>query len=152
MHNYTLFVYIMQVLFVFYAFYTLFFVKICIFFTCNLIYYVVYCLKDIDKGLVPIQNIHIYMEAFIMQKEKVVLAYSGGLDTTAIIPWLTERFNYCIFSFDCKFLISHSFPRFNLLYTTKFLLRCGLSLLLQDTLPCPFYRPNTNIREVPQNL
>ena len=29
-----------------------------------------------------------------MAKEKVVLAYSGGLDTTAIIPWLKERFNY----------------------------------------------------------
>ena len=27
-------------------------------------------------------------------KEKVVLAYSGGLDTTAIIPWLKEHFNY----------------------------------------------------------
>ena len=27
-------------------------------------------------------------------KEKVVLAYSGGLDTTAIIPWLKETFNY----------------------------------------------------------
>ena len=25
-------------------------------------------------------------------KEKVVLAYSGGLDTTAIIPWLKETF------------------------------------------------------------
>ena len=23
-------------------------------------------------------------------KEKVVLAYSGGLDTTALIPWLKE--------------------------------------------------------------
>lgn len=30
---------------------------------------------------------------FIM-KEKVVLAYSGGLDTTAIIPWLKENFDY----------------------------------------------------------
>lgn len=29
-----------------------------------------------------------------MEKEKVVLAYSGGLDTTAIIPWLKENFNY----------------------------------------------------------
>lgn len=29
-----------------------------------------------------------------MSKEKVVLAYSGGLDTTAIIPWLKETFNY----------------------------------------------------------
>ncbi|MDD6346920.1 MAG: argininosuccinate synthase [Lachnospiraceae bacterium] len=29
-----------------------------------------------------------------MEKQKVVLAYSGGLDTTAIIPWLKEKFNY----------------------------------------------------------
>ena len=29
-----------------------------------------------------------------MMKEKVVLAYSGGLDTTAIIPWLKEHFDY----------------------------------------------------------
>ena len=29
-----------------------------------------------------------------MAKEKVVLAYSGGLDTTAIIPCLKEHFNY----------------------------------------------------------
>lgn len=28
------------------------------------------------------------------QKEKVVLAYSGGLDTSIIIPWLKENFNY----------------------------------------------------------
>ena len=27
-------------------------------------------------------------------KEKVVLAYSGGLDTTAIIPWLHENYDY----------------------------------------------------------
>ena len=27
-------------------------------------------------------------------EEKVVLAYSGGLDTTAIIPWLKENFDY----------------------------------------------------------
>ncbi len=29
-----------------------------------------------------------------MANEKVVLAYSGGLDTTAIIPWLKENFGY----------------------------------------------------------
>ena len=29
-----------------------------------------------------------------MSKEKVILAYSGGLDTTAIIPWLKENFDY----------------------------------------------------------
>ncbi len=28
------------------------------------------------------------------EKEKVVLAYSGGLDTTTIIPWLKENYNY----------------------------------------------------------
>ena len=27
-------------------------------------------------------------------KEKVILAYSGGLDTTALIPWLKETFDY----------------------------------------------------------
>ncbi len=28
------------------------------------------------------------------KKEKVILAYSGGLDTTAIIPWLKETYDY----------------------------------------------------------
>ncbi|WP_303863268.1 argininosuccinate synthase domain-containing protein, partial [Alkalibaculum bacchi] len=27
-------------------------------------------------------------------KEKVILAYSGGLDTTTIIPWLKENYDY----------------------------------------------------------
>ena len=33
----------------------------------------------------------------IMAKEikKVVLAYSGGLDTSIIIPWLKEHYNNC---------------------------------------------------------
>ena len=33
-----------------------------------------------------------------MKKEnikKVVLAYSGGLDTSIIIPWLKENYNNC---------------------------------------------------------
>ena len=29
-----------------------------------------------------------------MMKEKVILAYSCGLDTTALIPWLKENFDY----------------------------------------------------------
>ena len=29
-----------------------------------------------------------------MAKENVILAYSGGLDTTAVIPWLKETFDY----------------------------------------------------------
>lgn len=28
-----------------------------------------------------------------MAKEKVVLAYSGGLDTSIIIPWLKEHYD-----------------------------------------------------------
>ena len=35
-----------------------------------------------------------FEEDYDTMKEKVVLAYSGGLDTTAIIPWLKENFNY----------------------------------------------------------
>ena len=31
-----------------------------------------------------------------MSKEKVVLAYSGGLDTTAVIPWLKETRSYLL--------------------------------------------------------
>ena len=29
-----------------------------------------------------------------MSKEKVILAYSGGLDTTVIIPWLKENYDF----------------------------------------------------------
>ena len=29
-------------------------------------------------------------------KEKVILAYSGGLDTTVLIPWLKETYDYDI--------------------------------------------------------
>ena len=29
-----------------------------------------------------------------IMKEKVILAYSGGLDTTAMIPWLKDNFDY----------------------------------------------------------
>ena len=36
----------------------------------------------------------IQSEEDLKMKEKVVLAYSGGLDTTAIIPWLKENFDY----------------------------------------------------------
>ena len=30
------------------------------------------------------------------QKEKVILAYSGGLDTSIIIPWLKENLLYIV--------------------------------------------------------
>ncbi|HEX7157427.1 MAG TPA: argininosuccinate synthase domain-containing protein, partial [Edaphobacter sp.] len=31
--------------------------------------------------------------------EKVVLAYSGGLDTSIIIPWLNENYGYDVIAF-----------------------------------------------------
>ena len=34
-------------------------------------------------------------------KEKVILAYSGGLDTTAIIPWLKENYDYDVVCVCC---------------------------------------------------
>ena len=39
-------------------------------------------------------------KGYIMAKakkdiKKVVLAYSGGLDTSIIIPWLKENYNNC---------------------------------------------------------
>lgn len=39
-------------------------------------------------------NSKIISNHVVFMKEKVVLAYSGGLDTTAIIPWLKENFDY----------------------------------------------------------
>lgn len=34
-------------------------------------------------------------------KEKIILAYSGGLDTTAIIPWLKENYDYDVYLLLC---------------------------------------------------
>ncbi|MHC4648936.1 MAG: argininosuccinate synthase domain-containing protein, partial [Planctomycetota bacterium] len=33
------------------------------------------------------------------KKEKVVLAYSGGLDTSVILPWLKETYGYEVIAF-----------------------------------------------------
>jgi argininosuccinate synthase len=46
-----------------------------------------------DNHFYSNQYLNTYYKEDIM-KEKVVLAYSGGLDTTAIIPWLKENFDY----------------------------------------------------------
>ena len=35
-------------------------------------------------------------------KEKVVLAYSGGLDTSVIIPWIIENYNYEVIAVCCN--------------------------------------------------
>ena len=47
--------------------------------------------------IAPSMN-NIHFGGIIMNKEnikKVVLAYSGGLDTSIIIPWLKENYNNC---------------------------------------------------------
>lgn len=36
-------------------------------------------------------HINIQKERHIMTKEKIVLAYSGGLDTSVAIAWLKKR-------------------------------------------------------------
>ena len=48
--------------------------------------------KVTDFGDKKVRPHHTQREEDIM--EKVVLAYSGGLDTTAIIPWLKETYGY----------------------------------------------------------
>ena len=66
-------------------------------------FYQVYIMNTVvRRGGMPaaylFKNIHIFKEAFPMNKEnikKVVLAYSGGLDTSIIIPWLKENYNNC---------------------------------------------------------
>ena len=37
-----------------------------------------------------------------MAKEKVVLAYSGGLDTSVIMKWLTEKYDYDVIAVCCN--------------------------------------------------
>jgi argininosuccinate synthase len=51
---------------------------------------------NIGATLPPIKNQRqaIILNGGQVMKEKVILAYSGGLDTTAIIPWLKENFDY----------------------------------------------------------
>ncbi len=40
------------------------------------------------------KNEKTHKEKAMAKKEKVILAYSGGLDTTVIIPWLKENYDY----------------------------------------------------------
>ena len=37
-----------------------------------------------------------------MAKEKVILAYSGGLDTSIIMTWLKENYDYDIIAVCCN--------------------------------------------------
>src|SRR5258707_7322846 len=36
-----------------------------------------------------------------MAREKVILAYSGGLDTSVMVPWIGEKYNMDVITFTC---------------------------------------------------
>ena len=56
-------------------------------------FYVVNCLQSKKQGLF-FRNRPVKTEEKTMADiKKVVLAYSGGLDTSIIIPWLKENYN-----------------------------------------------------------
>ena len=45
-----------------------------------------------EAGLLPQgPNSYIWRETNMSEIKKIVLAYSGGLDTSIIIPWLKEK-------------------------------------------------------------
>ena len=48
----------------------------------------------VDVSLLHLLYIYKQEDLLKWLKKKVVLAYSGGLDTTAIIPWLKETYGY----------------------------------------------------------
>ena len=74
----------------------------------NVVYYPLSTKKKIHGSVdIHIRNSTVFTRPFLFMqarvnsfqedtnmKEKVVLAYSGGLDTTALIPWLKETFDY----------------------------------------------------------
>src|ERR1700752_1209212 len=36
-----------------------------------------------------------------MPRDKVILAYSGGLDTSVMVPWIGEKYNLDVVTFTC---------------------------------------------------
>src|ERR1700736_3536206 len=36
-----------------------------------------------------------------MARERVILAYSGGLDTSVMVPWIKEKYNLDVVTFTC---------------------------------------------------
>jgi len=74
------FVFVFVLLFTFYAYFTY----------CIVNDYAVYYSYSFNSKSKSIS----YRRKDIFMKEKVILAYSGGLDTTAIIPWLKENYDY----------------------------------------------------------
>lgn len=49
----------------------------------------------IPRALINTREGNIIMKKDKKDIKKVVLAYSGGLDTSIIIPWLKENYNNC---------------------------------------------------------
>src|SRR5437588_2053364 len=38
---------------------------------------------------------------FTMPREKIILAYSGGLDTSVMVPWIKEKYGYDVVTYTC---------------------------------------------------
>ncbi len=36
-----------------------------------------------------------------MARDRVILAYSGGLDTSVMVPWIAEKYNLDVVTFTC---------------------------------------------------
>ena len=41
----------------------------------------------------------------IAMRDKVILAYSGGLDTSVMVPWIKENYNLDVIAFTCDRLL-----------------------------------------------
>jgi argininosuccinate synthase len=63
--------------------------------------------NNIDKDSDPPENILPWIEsntrtmAAKNMRDKVILAYSGGLDTSVMVPWIGEKYNLDVVTFTC---------------------------------------------------
>src|SRR5689334_9246764 len=51
------------------------------------------------SGEAPSATEFFYQERRSMARERVVLAYSGGLDTSVMVPWIGEKYNLDVVTF-----------------------------------------------------
>lgn len=50
-------------------------------------------------GIIRVLQVRVYEVNAMAKSEKIVLAYSGGLDTSIILPWLKETYGYEVIAF-----------------------------------------------------
>src|SRR3954454_22050334 len=47
------------------------------------------------------RSIVIFTPGKSMSRDRVILAYSGGLDTSVMVPWIGEKYNLDVVAFTC---------------------------------------------------